>query len=82
MPKDINYKPVMRRQETIMKLEINHGVMVPLYNRPDGFKLFDQWMQEVGEGAVISGDVMYGIVYPSKPSAPLIGKSFDECDES
>lgn len=74
--------PIMRRQETIIKLEINDGVMVPVYNRPDGFELFDQWMKEVGEGAVISGVVMCGIVSPVKPSAPLIGESFDECDES
>lgn len=82
MSKVMDLKPVMCRQDTIVKLEINTGVMVPLYNRPDGFELFDQWSKEITAGSVISGEVVCGIVSPSKQYEPLVGKAFDVCDES
>jgi hypothetical protein len=82
MSKSVGGAPVMRRQDTIMRLEINGGVMVPLYNRADGFELFAQWNKEIADGGVTSGEIVCGIVSPSKQDMLVVGKVFDGCDES
>ncbi len=79
MSKDIS-RPFKERQETIMKSEKNCGVMVPVYNRPDGFELFDRWNKEIADGSLISGEVVFGIVSPPKQDMLVAGKACDICD--